>query len=168
MPTPRRHLVRLEWPIGRRILAGALVVAAGVWAVPQARAQMSSENVINSNPAVNGRHLQEAVDLGQSALRSLQGPRAVDELAATHKKIDLMYRTVRLALFGMRERKRKAKFGDPLLDYQLGRTGQAWDIIRGAVDRYFDSLPPEVYIGIATRDLREAIGILRPVAAVMQ
>jgi hypothetical protein len=78
-----------------------------------------------------------------------------------------MYRTVRLALFGMRAKKRMTKFGDPLLDYELGRTGTAWDIIRGAVDRYFDSLPPEVYIDRAIRDLQSAIGILRPVAAVM-
>jgi hypothetical protein len=55
-----------------------------------------------------------------------------------------------------------------MLDYELGRTGKAWDIIRGPVDRYFDGLPPEVYIDRAIRDLREAIAILRPVAAVMQ
>jgi len=157
----------VESPAIRRILAGALLLAVGAGAALPAQAQVSAMDVINTDPAVNGRHLRDAVDLGQSALQSLQGPRAADELANTHKKIDLMYRTVRLALFGMREKKRMTKFGDPLLEYELGRTGTAWDVIRGAVDRYFDSLPPEVYIDRAIRDLQTAIGILRPVAAVM-
>ena len=167
MQTPRRGLMFVESPAIRWVLAGALLLAAGAWAVPQAHAQVSAMDVINTDSAVNGRHLMDAVELGQRALQSLQGPRAADELANTHKKIDLMYRTVRLALFGMREKKRMTKFGDPLLEYELGRTGTAWDIIRGAVDRYFDSLPPDVYIDRAIRDLRTAIGILRPVAAVM-
>jgi hypothetical protein len=160
-------MMLVESPAVRRLLAGALLLAAGAFPVPPAQAQVTPMNVINTDPVVNGRHLHDAVELGQSALRSLQGPRAVDELAVTHQKIDLMYRTVRLALFGMREKKRITKFGDPLLDYELGRTGTAWDIIRGAVDRYFDSLPPDVYIAEAIRDLQSAIKILRPVAAVM-
>jgi hypothetical protein len=36
------------------------------------------------------------------------------------------------------------------------------------VDRYFDSLPPEVYIAKAIPDLQAAIKILRPIAVVMQ
>lgn len=151
----------------RLAVAGALLLAATFAAVP-AHAQRYGAEAISTDPAVNGRLLQDAITLGQSALGRLQGPQAAEELAATHKTIDLMYRTVRLALFGLREAKKRTKFDDPLLDYQLGRTGKAWDTIRGPVDRYFDSLPPEVYISKAISDLQAAIGILRPVAAVMQ
>jgi hypothetical protein len=160
----RRRLTLFRAPV----VAGTLVLAATAGVASPAAAQLSSAMVINPDPAVNGRHLQDAVTLGQSALRRLQGPRAVDDLPEIHKSIDLMYRTVRLALFGMREQKRRLKFDDPMVDFQLGRTGKAWDTIRGAVDRYFDSLPPEVYIAKAIPDLQEAIRLLRPVAAVMQ
>lgn len=148
-------------------VAGIIVFAAAVWAAPPARAQVSDSEVINADPAVNGRHLRDAVRLGTSALERLQGPQAVEELASTHKTLDLMYRTVRLALFGMRQQKLKTKFDDPLLDYELGRTGKAWDTIRGPVDRYFNSLPPEVYIASAIRDVQETLALLRPVIAVM-
>lgn len=168
MPASRRRLMGFERLTVRRIVTGALLLAATAWAMPPAEAQESSAEAINIDPGVNGRHLLDAVALGQSALASLQGPRAVDELPAIHKKIDLMYRTVRLALFGMREKKKRTKFDDPLQTYQLGQTGRAWDIIRGAVDRYFDSLPPEVYIAKAIPELQEAIKILRPIAVVMQ
>jgi hypothetical protein len=150
------------------VVAAMLSVATTFAAVLPAGAQRSSATAINTDPAINGRHLRDAIALGHSALERLQGPRAVDELAATHKTIDLMYRTVRLALFGMREQKKRLKFEDPLLEYELGRTGRAWDLIRGPVDRYFDNLPPDVYVSRAIRDLEEAIAILRPVAAVMQ
>lgn len=149
-------------------VAGALLLTSTFAAVLPAHAQRYGADAINIDPAVNGRHLRDAIALGQSALERLQGPQAAEELAATHKTIDLMYRTVRLALFGLREAKKRTKFDDPLLDYELGRTGKAWDVIRGPVDRYFDSLPPEVYIARSIRDLQEAIAILRPVAAVMQ
>jgi hypothetical protein len=152
----------------RLAIACALLLAAVVAAAAPARAQVSSAMAINTDPRVNGRHLQDAVALGQSALERLQGPRAVDDLASIHQSIDLMYRTVRLALFGMREQKKRLKFDDPMVDYQLGKTGKAWDTIRGAVDRYFDGLPPEVYIAKSIPELQEAIRLLRPVAAVMQ
>lgn len=168
MTPSRRCLKSFRAPVTRLAVASGLLLAAVVVAAPPARAQMSSALAINTDPRVNGRHLRDAVALGESALARLQGPTAAEELATTHKSIDLMYRTVRLALFGLRERKKQAKFDDPMLDYELGRTGKAWDIIRGPVDRYFDSLPPEVYIDRAIRDLQEAIAILRPVAAVMQ
>jgi hypothetical protein len=155
-------------PVTRLAVAGILVLVVAVATAPPAQAQVSSAMAINTDPRVNGRHLQDAVTLGQSALERLQGPRAVDELASIHQTIDLMYRTVRLALFGMREQKRRLKFDDPIVDYQLGRTGKAWDTIRGSVDRYFDSLPPEVYIAKSIPELQEAIRLLRPVAAVMQ
>lgn len=149
-------------------VAGALLMAATFAAVAPAHAQRYSAETINTDRAVNGRHLRDAITLGQSALERLQSPQAAEELATTHKTIDRMYRTVRLALFGLREAKKRAKFDDALLDYELGRTGKAWDVIRGPVDRYFDSQPPEVYIAKSIRDLEEAIAILRPVAAVMQ
>lgn len=153
----------------RLAVAGTLLLTATFAAVLPAGAQRyGGADAINIDPAVNGRHLRDAIALGQSALERLQGPQAAEELAATHKTIDLMYRTVRLALFGLREAKKRTRFDDPLLDYELGRTGKAWDIIRGPVDRYFDNLPPEVYISRSVRDLQEAIAILRPVAAVMQ
>jgi hypothetical protein len=166
-PSPRRSKPFAN-PVTRLVVASALLLAITGLAVRPADAQVSSAGVIHTDTAINGRHLRDAVNLGQSALERLQGPTAVDELATTHKTIDLMYRTVRLALFGLRERKRLTKFDDPMLEYELGRTGKAWDIIRGPVDRYFDGLPPEVYISRSIRDLQEAIAILRPVAAVME
>jgi hypothetical protein len=166
-PSPYR-LKLFANPVTRLVVASTLLLAAAVSTVAPAQAQVSRAEVINTDPSVNGRHLRDAVTLGQSALERLQGPRAVDELATTHKTIDLMYRTVRLALFGLREKKKLTKFDDPMLEYELGRTGKAWDIIRGPVDRYFDGLPPEVYVERAIRDLQEAIAILRPVAAVME
>ncbi len=155
-------------PVIRLVVASTLLLAAAVETAAPAQAQVSRAEVINTDPSVNGRHLRDAVTLGQSALERLQGPRAADELATTHQTIDLMYRTVRLALSGLREKKKQTKFDDPMLDYELGRTGKAWDIIRGPADYYFNSLPPEVYIERAIRDLQEAIAILRPVAAVME
>jgi hypothetical protein len=153
----------------RLAVSGALLLTATFAAVLPAHAQRyGGADAINIDPVVNGRHLRDAIALGESALERLQGPQAAEELAATHKTIDLMYRTVRLAVFGLREAKKRTKFDDPLIDYELGRTGKAWDVIRGPVDRYFDSMPPEVYIAKAIRDLQEAIAILRPVAAVMQ
>ena len=149
-------------------LAGSLLLAATAWVAPPAQAQGSRTDVINTDQGVNGRHLRDAIALGRTALASLEGPQAAEELAGTHKTIDLMYRTVRLALFGMRERKKASKFDDPMLDYELGRTGKAWDIIRRPVDSYFNSLPPQVYIDNAIRDLQEAIQILQPVAALME
>ncbi len=167
--TPSSHRVKpFANPVTRLVVASSLLLAVTVSAVPPADAQVSSAGVIHTDPAINGRHLRDAVTLGQRALERLQGPTAVEELATTHKTIDLMYRTVRLALFGLREKKRLTKFDDPMLEYELGRTGKAWDIIRGPVDRYFDGLPPEVYIARSIRDLQEAIAILRPVAAVME
>jgi hypothetical protein len=166
-PSPHRSKPFAN-PVTRLVIASSVLLAITIPAVPPADAQVSGAGVINTDPAINGRHLRDAVTLGQNALERLQGPSAVEELATTHQTIDLMYRTVRLALFGLREKKKETKFDDPMLDYELGRTGKAWDIIRGPVDRYFDGLPPEVYIERAIRDLQEAIAILRPVAAVMQ
>jgi hypothetical protein len=165
---PSGSVMPLPGRAARLAVAGALLLAATFTAVLPAHAQRYGSETINTDPAVNGRLLRDAITLGQSALERLQGPQAAEELAATHKTIDLMYRTVRLALFGLREAKRRVKFDDPLLDYELGRTGKAWDIIRGPVDRYFDNQPPEVYIARSIRDLQEALAILRPVAAVMQ
>src|SRR5712692_6087751 len=163
-PSPYR-LKRFANPVTRLVVASTVLLAAAVSTVAPAQAQVSRAEVINTDPSVNGRHLRDALALGQSALERLQGPRAAEELATTHKTIDLMYRTVRLALFGLRERKKTLKFDDPMLDYELQRTGKAWDTIRGPRDKYLDALPTEVYIEKAILDLQEAIAILRPVVA---
>jgi len=166
MRTSRRVVIPLRGLRAHLGVVGAMLLTTVLLTAAPARAQMS-EQWPTPDPAINGRLLRDAIALGTSALERLQGPRAVEDLPSAHKSMDLMYRTVRTALFGMREQKRRTKYDDPLLDYQLGRTGKAWDTIRGPVDRYFNSLPPEVYIEGAIRDLQAAIAILRPVVAVM-
>lgn len=148
-------------------MVGAVLLTAAALAAPSADAQVVDMQVINPDPAVNARHLRDAIALGTSALERLQGPRAIEDLPSTHKTIDLMYRTVRTALFGMRDQKKKSKYDDPLLDYQIARTEKAWNTARAPVDSYFNSLPSEVYIEGAIRDVSATITILRPVVAVM-
>jgi hypothetical protein len=122
---------------------------------------------VSRDLAVNGRYLREAIALGQDALARLQGPGSTAELASTHKTMDLMYRTVRTALWGLRERRRTLRFEEPLLDYEIQRTEKAWNTIRWPVDTYFDSVPTDVYIERSIRELQAAITLLRPVAAVL-
>jgi hypothetical protein len=161
MMQARRRAIRLA------IAAVCLGVILTSGDVAQAKHQSDPTTRISADPRVNGRHLREAMVLGQSALARLQGPHAVEELAAAHKTIDTMYRTVRVALQGMRIRHQMQKVDDPIHDFELERTERAWVAIRRPAERYFDHLPHDVYIAEAIKDLRAAMTLLRPVVAVM-
>jgi hypothetical protein len=165
--TRLRSLIEL---LGMTLCAGAFLLSpVPALATHDTDPKTKDQNlVISTDPAVNGRHLREAMAIGEDVLARLQSSEAAQDLPAIHKSLDRMYKTVRLALSGLREQKRRQrKFEDPLLEYEVTRTAKAWDTIRGPVDRYFNNPAPEVYIEGAIRDVRETITLLRPVVAVL-
>jgi len=171
MTDARRRPLRL---LSSGICLGVLLLSSGNALATHDTDPKTRGIVVSTDLAINGRHLREAMALGQIALERLQGPGAVEELATTHKTLDLMYRTVRLALSGLRERRsmlernqKMLTFDDPILDYEIQRTEKAWNTIRWPVDRYFDSLPTDVYIERSIREVQATIALLRPVVALL-
>lgn len=163
MPHERSGLSPARGHLAAALLGGLAVFLVGSTAI----AQGGGADSVSMDLAVNGLRLRAAMVLGQSALDRLQGPGAAEELPSIHQTIDTMYKTVRLAMFGMMERRKFQRLDDPILDYTLTKTTKAWNTIRKPADRYFDSPPPDVYIETAIRDLSAAMADLRPVIAVL-
>ena len=134
---------------------------------PARAQQATSDERISSDPRVIGRQIRTAISLGQMSIQRLQSPQVLDELDQTHKMMDHMYRLVRFAVYGLNERKDVTKGMDPMVDFELSKTTQAWNTIRRPVDKYFNAGPRDEWAIAAVEDLQKAMTALRTVEALL-
>ena len=160
MASSRRKLTTVIVPV--LALLGALLLPG------PARAQLAEgDERISSDPKVIGRQIRAAISLGQRSIQRLQSPQMLDEVEQTQKMMDHMYRLVRFAVFGLSQRKDLAKGMDPMVDFELNKTTQAWNTIRRPVDKYFNAGPREEWAIAAVEDLQKAMTALRLVEALL-
>jgi hypothetical protein len=129
--------------------------------------ETASDERLSPDRKVIGRQIRAAISLGQKSIQRLQSPQMVDELDQTQKMMDHMYRLVRVALAGLNQRKDIAKGMDPLIDFELSKTTQAWNTIRRPVDAYFNAVPRDKWAIAAVEDLQKALTALRVVEALL-
>lgn len=119
--------------------------------------------LVSTDRAVIGCQVREAIALGERARARLEGSGAGDDIGATHKLLDTMYRQVRLALGNLKDRKARVKVADPMLELEVAKVNLAWHTIRRPVDTFFDSPAKDEWVAVAARDLRTAMSALRQV-----
>jgi hypothetical protein len=144
-----------------RIALGALVAASLSLAVAAAASEGLPNSVVSIDPAVIGCQVREAILLGERAKVRLEGAGIGDDIVATHKLLDTMYRQVRMALGNLKDRKDRIGGADPMLDLEMAKVTQAWNTIRRPVDTYFDSPSKNEWPGVAAGDLHAAMSALR-------
>lgn len=160
MASSRRTLARIIVPV--LALLGSLL---GL--LPAGAQQTATDERISPDPKVIGRQIRTAISLGQMSLQRLQSPQVVDELDQTHKMMDHMYRLVRFAVYGLNERKDITKGMDPMVDFELNKTTQAWNAVRRPLDKYFNAGSREEWAIAAVEDLQKAMTALRTVEALL-
>jgi hypothetical protein len=156
----------------RRALARAIVPGLALMGIllgpsPAGTQETASDERISSDPKVIGRQIRAAISLGQTSIQRLQSPQMLDELDQTQKIMDHMYRLVRFAVFGLNQRKDIAKGMDPMIDFEVSKTTQAWNSIRRPVDKYFNAGPRDEWAIAAVEDLQKAVSALRLVEALL-
>lgn len=152
-----------------RIALTALIAA--LLSLSLATAAAASEGlpnaIVSTDRTVIGCQVREAIALGERARARLEGSGTGDDIAATHKLLDTMYRQVRLALGNLKDRKARVKVADPMLDLEVAKVNLAWHTIRRPVDTFFDSPAKDEWVAVAARDLRTAMSALRQVEAML-
>jgi len=139
------------------------VLAAGLLslATPAVASEGLPNAIVSIDRTVIGCQVREAIAIGERARARLEGSGAGDDIAATHKLLDTMYRQVRLALGNLKDRKARVKVPDPMLDLEVAKVNLAWHTIRRPVDTFFDSPTKDEWLGVAARDLTTALSALR-------
>jgi len=132
-----------------------------------ASSQGLPNNTVSIDRGVIGCQVREAIALGGRARARLESPTAADDIDASHKLLDTMYRQVRLALGNLNDRRSRAKVPDPMLDLEVAKVSLAWNTIRGPVDAFFNSPGKDEWLAGATRDLRVAMSALRQAEAML-
>lgn len=135
--------------------------------LPTRSQETATDERISSDARVIGRQIRAAISLGQTSIQRLQNPQMLDEVDQTQKMMDHMYRLVRFAVFGLNQRKDLAKGMDPMIDFELSKTTQAWNTIRRPVDKYFSAGPRDEWASAAVEDLQKALTALRTVEALL-
>jgi len=141
------------------------VLVAALLSLSLATAAAATDGLPNSIVSIDrtviGCQVREAIALGERAKARLEGSGGGDDIAATHKLLDTMYRQVRLALGNLKDRKARVKVADPMLDLEVAKVNLAWHTIRRPVDTFFDSPAKDEWLGVAARDLQAAMLALR-------
>lgn len=150
----------MHLPSARHMLAAASLSAFVL--LSTASGSASPLGGLDVDEMVPTPQLQAAVRLGELALQRLNAPYTSMSLGDTREIIYEMYARVRTAIAAMEIAKSDAAFPDPLLDFELSRTHQAWDQIRAAVDPP-DDMTQEAYISAAIYDVHRAVAILEEV-----
>lgn len=132
-----------------------------------AGAQGLPNGTVSIDRGVIGCQVRQALVLGERARNGLDSPTAADDIDATHKLLDTMYRQVRLALGNLNDRKSRAKAPDPMLDLEVAKVRLAWNSIRAPVDAFFNSPGKDEWLTGAARDLRVAMSALRQAEAML-
>jgi hypothetical protein len=140
------------------LLSLSLTTAVGGQGLPN--------NTVSIDRAVIGCQVREAIALGGRARARLESP-AADDIGATHKLLETMYRQVRLALGNLNDRKSRLKFPDPMLDLEVAKVSLAWNTIRRPVDAFFNSPTKDEWLAGAGRDLQAAMSALRQAEAML-
>jgi hypothetical protein len=153
--------------LARAVVAVLVLLGISLGTVPVRSQETGSDERISSDPKVIGRQIRAAISLGQTSIKRLQSPQMADELDQTQKIMDHMYRLVRFALFGLNQRKDIAKGMDPMIDFELSKTTEAWNSIRRPVDKYFNAGPRDEWAIAAVEDLQKAMTALRVVEALL-
>jgi hypothetical protein len=139
----------------------SLVIAAAVGG------QGLPNNAVSIDRGVIGCQVRQAIVLGERARNGLESPTAADDIDASHKLLDTMYRQVRRALGNLNDRKSRAQVPDPMLDLEVAKVRLAWNTIRGPVDAFFNSPGKDEWRADAARDLRVAMSALRQAEAML-
>lgn len=150
-----------------RIALTVLVAALLSLATAAAASEGLPNNIVSTDRTVIGCQVREAIALGERAKVRLASSGAGDDIAATHKLLDTMYRQVRLALGNLKDRKARVKVVDPMLDLEVAKVNLAWHTIRRPVDTFFDSPAKDEWLGVAARDLQTAMAALRQVEVML-
>ncbi len=156
-----------------RAASAIVVLAATVLALPfhavAAPPQSALSSTISTNPIIIGSQLREALRLAGIALQQLDrlAPEdSLDQAAATCREV---YVLIRAARSGMINAKAKARFPDPLLDWEIERTTIAWNESRRPVEDANGTLSynkPE-YVRAATEHLNIAVANIELVLQVL-
>lgn len=150
---------RIALALVAALLSLSLTTAVGSQGLPN--------NTVSIERAVIGCQVREAIALGGRARARLESPTAADDIGATHKLLDTMYRQVRLALGNLNDRKASVKFPDPLLDLEVAKVSLAFNTIRRPVDAFFNSPSPDEWLAGAGRDLLAGMSALRQAEAML-
>ncbi len=150
----------------RFCLVSALLLAVGFPAMLGAQDLGGIEHV-SRNPIVIASQLRLAANLGQAAIRRLSELQPDELLDDPIRLAREVYVLIRAAYQGLEANQREKRFGDPLLDYQVSKLKEAWDISRRPVDSAVNSLPRQEYVANSIRDLTSAISIVQQVVELM-
>lgn len=158
MSTTRIVLTRA----GLRASAALLAALLSLTTTPAA-SQSLPNSTVSIDRVVIGCQVREAIELGEQVEDRLASATASDDIGATHKLLDTMYKQIRLALMNLNDRRARARVPEPLIDLEVSKITFAWHTIRRPVDKYFDidSVRKESWLPIAAIEVQKAMVALR-------
>ncbi len=154
----------------RIVMFATCLLIAPAWALARASSVPPSMLRLSPDSTVIAGQLQMALALSRIALGNFEnasdtGP--LDELQDTAHTVEDAYRLIRAARAGMGLKRETRAIRDPLLEYVLRQTTEAWDHARSPVDRFTESPERKTYLESSVSHMKRVVAILERVLPIV-